>query len=112
MTTPEQTHLAAVKALNAAAHAARSDDSIRIDMSNFAEDYRTATVYLEHDWESVSDDAVRGGQYLRTCTATVIGVVIDDTVPEVLTAEQAEAFFGPQAIMHWQSASAEIAEAV
>lgn len=95
-----------------AAIAARSDDSIRIDMSNFAEDYRTATVYLDHDWENVSDDAVRGGQYLRTCTATVIGVVIDDTVPEVLTAEQAEALFGPQAIMHWQSASAEIAEAV
>lgn len=97
-----------------AAIAARSGDSIRsirIDMSNFAEDYRTATVYLDHYWEDVSDDAVRGGQYLRVCTATVIGVVIDDTVPEVLTAEQAEAFFGPQAIMHWQSASAEIAEA-
>lgn len=94
-----------------AAIAARSGDSIRIDMLDFAEDYRTATVYLEHDWDDVSDDAVRGGQYLRTCTATVIGVVIDDTVPEVLTAEQAEAFFGPQAIMAWQSRSAEIAEA-
>jgi len=55
---------------------------------------------------------VRGGQYLRVCTATVIGVVIDDTVPEVMTAEQAEAFFGPKAIMAWQSRSAEIAEAV
>lgn len=44
-----------------AAIAARSDDSIRIDMSNFAEDYRTATVYLDHDWENVSDDAGGGG---------------------------------------------------
>lgn len=95
------------------AMAFRADDSRVIELGDYLDgDERMATVFLSHEWDSVSDDSYRNGAYHEKCTASVIGMVIDQTIPEVLNADQVCDKLGIKAVLGFERRSAEEAEAV
>ena len=93
------------------AMALRADDSRVIDLGEYIDDDRTTTVFLSHEWDSVSDDSYRNGAYVEECTASVIGMVIDQTIPEVLNADQVCDLLGLNVVRSLERRSAEEAEA-
>ncbi len=94
------------------AMALRADDSRVIELGDYLDgDERMATVFLSHEWDSVSDDSYRDGAYHEECTASVIGMVIDQTIPEVLNADQVCDLLGLNVVRSLERRSAEEAEA-
>ena len=94
------------------AMAYRADDCRVIELGDYLDgDERMATVFLSHEWDSVSDDIYRDGAYHEKCTASVIGMVIAQTIPEVLNADQVCDKLGIKAVLGFERRSAEEAEA-